>query len=199
MNNEMNDNPFNDNIRIMVATADHVSYVSEILHTIEESSKVRGTGIAKRSEDYVKQKMLEGKAIIALADGRFAGFCYIETWSNKSYICNSGLIVHPDFRGFHLATRIKHRSFRLSREKFPEAKCFSLTSGAAMLKINSDLGYRPVTFPELTLDDSFWNGCKGCVNHDILDRTDRRYCICTAMLFDPNDPHCHPHLKVIEE
>ncbi len=172
-------------IKIYIANKQHVSYVEEILKTIEESSKARGTGIARRSPDYVAQKMIEGKAIIALCGSDFAGFCYIESWSNKQYVVNSGLIVNPKYRGLGLAKRIKKFSFNYSRRLFPEAKLFGLTSGAAVLKINNELGYRPVTFEQLTDDPAFWRGCQSCVNYDILTRTDHKRCICTAMLYDP--------------
>jgi hypothetical protein len=172
-------------IEVTVASENHIEYVSTILKTIEEAAKVRGTGIAKRTHDYVAQKMREGKAIIALKDGEFAGFCYIESWGNKQYVANSGLIVAEKFRGQGLAKKIKEKSFELSREKFPNAKLFGLTSGTAIMKINTALGYVPVSFAELTDDESFWRGCQGCVNYDILQRTQRQYCICTAMLYDP--------------
>ncbi len=174
-----------DGIEVIIANASHEKYVDEILDTISAAAKVRGTGIAKRTHEYVAQKMKEGKAIIALAGEEFAGFCYIESWGNKQYVANSGLIVREKFRGHGLARRIKKRAFRLSREKWPDAKLFGLTSGGAVMKINTELGYVPVPFSELTDDEAFWKGCQGCVNHDVLLRTDRRYCICTAMLYDP--------------
>ena len=182
-------------IRIYIAGKQHISYVEEILDVIEESSKARGTGIARRSPDYVKQKMLEGKAIIALCGKDFAGFCYIESWSNKEYVVNSGLIVKPKYRGQGLAKRIKMFSFAYSRRLFPEAKLFGITSGAAVLKINNELGYRPVTFEQLTQDPAFWRGCQTCVNYDVLTRTDFKRCICTAMLYDPKE---HPDEVLME-
>jgi len=172
-------------IEILVAGEEHLRYVPFILQTIEDATKVRGTGIAKRTPEYVEQKMREGKAIIAFVDGEFAGFCYIESWGNKQYVANSGLIVVEKFRGHGLARKIKEKSFHLSREKYPDAKLFGLTSGAAVMKINTELGYVPVTFADLTDDEAFWRGCQGCVNYDVLLRTNRRYCICTAMLYDP--------------
>ena len=174
-------------IKVIVADASHEKYVDEILETISAAAKVRGTGIAKRTHEYVAQKMREGKAVIALAGEQeeFAGFCYIESWGNKQYVANSGLIVKDEFRGHGLARRIKQRAFKLSREMWPDAKLFGLTSGGAVMKINTELGYVPVPFSELTDDEAFWKGCQGCVNHDVLLRTDRRYCICTAMLYDP--------------
>jgi len=184
------------NIEILVANESHIPYVDIILTTIEVAAKIRGTGIAKRSPEYIKQKMVEGKAIIALCEGEFAGFCYIETWSNKKFVANSGLIVVDKFRGHGLAKKIKRRAFELSRERFPEAKIFGLTTGLAVMKINSELGYVPVTFSELTTDEAFWKGCQSCVNYDILQRTDGSKCLCTAMLYDPSK---HPEDKVGKE
>ena len=174
-------------IDVIVADASHEKYVDEILETISAAAKVRGTGIAKRTHEYVAQKMREGKAVIALAgeEKEFAGFCYIESWGNKQYVANSGLIVVDKFRRRGLAKRIKKTAFDLSRKMWPNAKLFGLTSGGAVMRINTELGYVPVPFAELTDDEAFWKGCQGCINHDILERTGRRYCICTAMLYDP--------------
>lgn len=173
-------------IQIMVANESHIAYVQTILDTIEAAAKVRGTGIAKRSPEYIKQKMLEGKAIIALTtEGEFAGFCYIETWGNKKFVANSGLIVVDKFRGQGLAKSIKQKAFDISRERYPDAKIFGLTTGLAVMKINTELGYKPVTFSELTDDEAFWKGCESCVNYDVLQRTGRRMCLCTGMLYDP--------------
>ena len=177
-------------IDVMVADDSHEKYVDTILETIEASAKDRGTGIAKRTHDYVAQKMREGKVIIALKGEEFAGFTYIESWGNKEYVATSGLIVANKFRNQGLARRIKHASFQLARLRWPKAKLFSLTSGKAVLKLNTELGYMPVTFADLTDDEAFWRGCSGCVNYDVLLRTQRRYCICHAMLFDPSDERC---------
>ncbi|WP_430814631.1 GNAT family N-acetyltransferase [Carboxylicivirga sp. RSCT41] len=170
---------------IFVATEEHLNYVDVVLNTIADAAKVRGTGIAKRSPEYLQKKIEEGKAIMALQGEEFAGFCYIETWGHDKFVANSGLIVVDKFRGHGLAKAIKTKAFELSREKYPQAKIFGLTTGLAVMKINSDLGYRPVTFSELTDDEQFWKGCKSCVNYDILVRTERKHCLCTGMLFDP--------------
>ncbi|MEN9919355.1 MAG: hypothetical protein RL662_1791 [Bacteroidota bacterium] len=182
-------------IVVDIATEEHISYVQTILDTIEAAAKVRGTGIAKRSPEYVEQKIKEGKTIIALANGEFAGFCYIESWGNKQFVANSGLIVVEKFRGHGLAKKIKQMAFALCRAKFPDAKVFGLTSGAAVMKINTELGYEPVTFAQLTNDESFWRGCQGCINYDVLTRTERKYCICTAMLYDPATHKDKPVIK----
>ena len=174
-------------IQVMVADESHVKYVDTILQTIADAAKVRGTGIAKRSPEYVATKMREAKAVIALEGERFAGFSYIETWGNKHYVTTSGLIVHPDYRGLGLAKRIKNLTFTLARVRWPHAKIFSLTSGSVVMTMNTQLGYHPVTFNDLTDDEAFWRGCQGCINHDVLERTGRKFCICTAMLFDPDE------------
>jgi len=174
-----------DNITVQIADEKFLSYVDTILTTIADAAKVRGTGIARRSPEYIVQKMKEGKAIIALDGDNFAGFCYIETWGNKKFVANSGLIVVDKYRGNGLAKKIKKKAFELSRLKYPGAKIFGLTTGLAVMKINSELGYKPVTFSELTDDEAFWKGCESCVNYDILQRTNRKHCLCTGMLFDP--------------
>ena len=185
-----------EEISIVVAGPEHEVYVDTILQTIADAAKVRGTGIAKRTHEYLATKMKEAKAVIALAGDRFAGFSYIETWGNKQYVTTSGLIVHPDFRGLGVAKKIKDMTFSLARTRWPHAKIFSLTSGAAVMKMNTELGYQPVTFADLTDDEAFWRGCEGCVNVDVLHRTERKYCICTAMLYDPEE---HLSAKLSEE
>ena len=174
-------------IEVVVADESHEKYIDTILETISDAAKVRGTGIAKRTHEYLESKMREAKAVIALDGDRFAGFSYIETWQDKKYVTTSGLIVHPDYRGRGLAKRIKDMTFTLARIRWPHAKIFSLTSGAAVMAMNTQLGYKPVTFADLTQDEAFWKGCEGCVNVDILHRTERKYCICTGMLYDPQE------------
>ncbi len=173
-------------ITVLVADESHVKYIDDINDAIDIASKQRGTGIARRTYEYLAQKMSQGKAILALEDKEiFAGFCYIETWQEKGFVANSGLIVKEEYRGIGLAKEIKKKAFQLSRKKYPNSKIFGLTTGLAVMKINHELGYRPVTFSELTDDDQFWKGCQGCVNHDILERTDRTKCLCTGMLYNP--------------
>ena len=177
---------------IVIATKEHTDFAKIIANEMESSAKARGTGIAKRTPEYIEEKMLEGKAVIAFSkDGIWAGFCYIETWSHGQYVANSGLIVAPQFRKSGLAKAIKKKIFQLSRTTYPDAKLFGLTTGLAVMKINSDLGYEPVTYSELTQDDAFWAGCKSCVNYEILMSKDRKNCMCTGMLYDPQD-HYEP-------
>jgi hypothetical protein len=178
--------------QILVANESHFSFAQIICDEMASSAKARGTGIAKRSPEYIQEKMREGKAVIAFnQDGIWAGFCYIETWSHGEYVANSGLIVAPPFRKGGLAKAIKKKIFELSRTKYPDAKIFGLTTGLAVMKINSELGYEPVTYSELTQDEAFWAGCKSCVNYDILMSKERKNCLCTGMLYDPKD-HYEP-------
>ncbi|MEJ2055130.1 MAG: GNAT family N-acetyltransferase [Calditrichaceae bacterium] len=175
-------------VDIMVAKKEHEVHAEPICRLIEEAAAARGTGIAKRSVDYIKSKINEGKAVIAFGpDDQLAGFCYIETWEHGKYVANSGLIVAPEFRGIGHSMRIKKAVFDLSRKKFPDAKIFGITTSPAVLKINNRLGYRPVGFLELTQDQAFWDGCKSCRNFDILMRTKRNFCLFTGMLYDPQE------------
>ena len=185
----------NDQFMVQVANENHLSFAETICDEMAESARARGTGIAKRSPIYIMEKMLEGKAIIATTlDGNWVGFCYIETWEHGKYVANSGLIVRPEYRKSGIATRIKAKAFELSRKKFPEAKIIGITTSLAVMKINSDLGYQPVTLSELTHDEAFWKGCQTCANFDILTRTERKHCLCTGMMYDP-DEHKKPETK----
>jgi GNAT superfamily N-acetyltransferase len=172
-------------MKIVIADKSHSVYAEIICETIAEAAQVRGTGIAKRKPEYVITKMENGNAVIALDGDQFAGFCYIEAWNHGKFVANSGLIVHPDYRNQGLAKEIKKVVFEYSRTKFPDSKVFSITTGLAVMKMNSDLGYKPVTFSELTDDQSFWKGCQTCKNFDVLTRTEQKMCLCTGMLYDP--------------
>ena len=172
-------------IQVIVGSEQHVVYAQAICDMINDASQKRGTGIAKRSPEYIAMKLADGKAIIALDKGEPAGFCYIETWSHAKYVANSGLIVGENYRHSGLAKKIKKAAFELSNKLYPESKLFGITTSLPVMKINSDLGYKPVTFSELTDDDAFWKGCESCKNHDILLRNEHKMCLCTAMLFTP--------------
>ncbi|MFC4263944.1 GNAT family N-acetyltransferase [Ferruginibacter yonginensis] len=182
----------NNSIIVRAATIADVHFSNTITDEMAASAKARGTGIAKRTPAYIEQKIKEGKAVIAVTpQNEWVGFCYIEAWEHEQFVANSGLIVAPAYRKSGVAKRIKYCIFELSRKMYPQAKIFGLTTGLAVMKINSDLGYEPVTYSELTNDDAFWAGCKSCVNYDILMSKDRKNCMCTAMLYDPND-HYEP-------
>ena len=170
---------------ISIATDEHLKYAEAICDMIADAAKKRGTGIAKRSPKYLCDKIKEGKAVIAMDSDKPVGFCYIESWEGNTFVANSGLIVSEQYRKTGLAKMIKAEILRLSVQKFPESKVFGITTSLAVMKINSDLGYKPVTFSELTDDELFWNGCKGCVNYDILQRNNRSNCLCTAMIYKP--------------
>ncbi|MCT4559853.1 MAG: GNAT family N-acetyltransferase [Crocinitomicaceae bacterium] len=174
-------------IIISVADARHKIHAVAICQLMEDSAKIRGTGIAKREPAYIEKKMDEGKCIIALDKSEVIGFCYIESWEGQRYVANSGLIVHPDFRGTGIAKKIKEQIFILSKKLYPNASIFGITTSLQVMKINSDLGYKPVTFSELTQDAIFWKGCETCANFDILQRTNRKMCLCTGMLYKPSE------------
>jgi GNAT superfamily N-acetyltransferase len=174
-------------MNILRAKAEHIIYAKQISLCIDESAKVRGTGIARRTPKYLATKIENGNAVIALDENQFAGFCYIEVWGHGKYVAHSGLIVAPEFRGRGLAKKIKKEVFNISLEQYPKAKIFGITTGQAVMKINYELGYKPVHFSELTDDPEFWKGCQTCKNFDILTRTERKLCLCTGMLHDPNE------------
>ncbi len=172
-------------VDVVVADTRHEKYAQAICDMIEEAAQLRGTGIAKRKPEYIREKIHKGNAVIALEKEKVVGFCYIESWEGQKFVANSGLIVHPQYRKTGLAKTIKSKIFRLSREKFPGSKIFGITTSLAVMKINSELGYKPVTFSELTTDETFWKGCESCKNYDILCRTGRKMCLCTGMVYDP--------------
>ncbi len=175
-------------IEITIASELHLPLIPQIEEALFIASQQKGTGIAVRSSEYLTEKIMQGKAVIACSDDRkFAGFCYIESWGHNKYVANSGLIVSSEFRGIGLASEIKKRALELSIKLFPGAKLFGLTTSLAVMKINNALGYRPVTFSELTDDDQFWKGCETCPYYDILVRTKRDDCLCTGMIMDPNE------------
>jgi len=172
-------------IEILVATEEHVKYSAEVCLLIDDATKKRGTGIAKRTPDLIASKIRARKAVIAISDGTVAGFVYLESWDSDKFVSNSGLIVNPNYRKLGVATQMKKVVFALCRERFPDAKIFGITTSLPVLKINTELGYKPVTFSELTQDEAFWKGCEGCRNFDILTRTSRSKCLCTGLLYDP--------------
>ncbi|MBR1700317.1 MAG: GNAT family N-acetyltransferase [Bacteroidales bacterium] len=176
---------------ICAATQEHLPYVDAVVQALEDASRAKGTGLAKRSPEYIRSKIEQGKAVIALYKDSLAGFCYIESWEHERYVATSGLIVCPEYRSHGLATAIKKEAFHLARRKFPAAKMFGLTTSLAVMRINSSLGFVPVTFTELTADQEFWKGCETCQYYDVLQRSGNKNCLCTGMLFDPS-----PKVKV---
>ncbi len=194
-------------MRIVIADISHIEYADIICETIAASATQRGTGIAKRTVEYIITKLENNNAVIAFDDKKFAGFCYIERWDHGKYVAHSGLIVHPEYRNQGLAKKIKKKIFDYSLEKFPDAKIFGITTGLAVMKINSDLGYKPVTFSELTNDARFWAGCQTCTNYEVLKSKEHKMCLCTGMLYDPKrteniefegtEIHEHPYDKKV--
>lgn len=191
-----------NNITVKFATPDDAKHADLIVRLIYESALQRGTGIAKRTPEYIAQKINSGKSVVALDGERLVGFSYIESWGHGDFVATSGLIVDPDYRHLGLAGAIKTKTFELARLRFPFAKLFSITTSLPVMKLNSRMGYKPVTFSELTDDEEFWQGCQGCKNYDILQRNNRRMCLCTGMLFDPKQPlpadqHANPYMMKV--
>lgn len=183
-------------MKIEVSSEKHLVYIDQIVTEMAESAKNRGTGIAKRRPEYLAEKIVQGCAVVATDNyGNWAGFCYMQSWSDDDFVSNSGLVVSPTFRKRGLAKLIKTKIFNLAQVKFPKAKLFGLTTGLAVMKINSDLGYQPVTYSELPQDEKFWKGCESCINHGILMSKDRKNCLCTAMLFDPKNINKNKELQ----
>ena len=191
-------------VTVMFANDQHVVHAEHVCNLIYESALQRGTGIARRSPDYISKKMTGGKAVVAMHGDRLVGFSYIESWEHGDYVATSGLIVDPEYRHLGLAKRIKEKTFELARLRFPFAKIFSITTSLPVMKLNSRMGYKPVTFSELTTDEEFWQGCQGCKNFDILQRNNRRMCLCTGMLYDPSEatseeetPKANPYMMLV--
>lgn len=173
------------NVNIYVADKSHVKYADSICELMYISALERGTGIAKRSPEYIAEKISSGKAVIALDGEELVGFAYIETWSHSKFVANSGLIISHKYRHLGYAKKVKSKIFNLSRKLFPDAKIFSITTGLAVMKLNTQLGFKPVTFSELTDDPEFWKGCEGCKNVEVLKSNEYKMCLCTGLLYDP--------------
>jgi len=185
-------------IFVRIATMNDIKYADEIAQEIEASAILRGSGISQRTPASIGEKMRADKAVVAVtATGEWVGFAYLEVWEAGAFVSNSGLIVAPRFRNAGVAKAIKERIFKMSRRLYPDAKVFSITSGTAVMKMNSRLGFQPVGFEEITQDDAFWTGCKSCVNYDILQGKKKCNCLCTAMLFDPQTAVLSPEHSVV--
>jgi len=174
-----------DPIIVRIATHADVRYATFIAQEMADSAKARGSGIGHRSVASLCQKIYHGDAVIAVTkSGDWVGFSYIEVWENGKFVSNSGMIVSPAYRMQGVATRIKKVIFELSRQHYPDANIFSITTGLAIMKLNSNLGFKPVTYSEITTDPAFWEKCKHCVNHETLLSKACKNCFCTAMVFD---------------
>ena len=175
-----------ERIIVRAAIAADIVFADQIIHEMESSAIARGSGISKRSAASVIEKIDAGKAIVAVTEaGEWAGFSYIEAWDEGKFVSNSGLIVSPKHRNQGVASEIKTQIFELSKTKYPSAKIFSITSGLAIMKMNTRLGFEPVTYSEVARESKFWDSCKSCVNYNVLQSKNRCNCLCTAMLFDP--------------
>lgn len=173
------------NIEVMVADESHKQYIPDILAAIYEASQVKGVSIVMRDPYYLAQKMREGKAVIALCEGAFVGFCYLECWQDEQFVANSGLIVRPEFRGQGVATRIKQQIFDQCRKLFPDACIFGITKSEAVIRMNTQLGFERVGYDQLTNDPKFWKGCDTCLNYPVLLANEGRSCHCVGLLYRP--------------
>jgi argininosuccinate synthase len=167
-----------------IANSHDIHYAQTICNKIEESTKIRKTGIAKRNVESIKNNIINGNAIIAFSNNKLAGFSYIDTFQKEQFVSNSGMIVLPEFRNIGIAKLIKSEIFKLSINKFPYSKIFSITTSIKILKINICLGFKPVYFQYITLSEIFWNCCKSCANYDILIKNKITMCLCTGLLYN---------------
>jgi len=168
------------------AQATDIIHASLISKTIELTNQNADNGICKRSASFLQQKILEGDAVIAVTkQNKWVGFIYLQKW-NDDFVSCCALIVHARYRNEKIAWQLKQKAVDLAKRKYPNAKLFGLTTAAAVMKINSRLGYIPVTYDQITGDQNFWNACKTCPNYQILKSKGQRNCLCTAMLLERN-------------
>ena len=172
------------NYIVRLANEGDVVHAESISALIEKSAKEREIGIANRPPEYITEKILEGKAVIAVTKkGELAGFCYIESWEHQKFVSISGMIVEHSHRRKGLSDKIKIRAFSLAQDRWPKAQILSITTSLPIMSMNMALGYQTVTFKELTNDEEFWKGCSSCKFYDILERTNKKNCLCTAMVY----------------
>jgi GNAT superfamily N-acetyltransferase len=144
----------------------------------------RDHDIARRATPFLRDKILSGKAVLALHEDRLVGFGYFSDWEGGRFVSHSGLVVDDAFRGRGLGRRMKTRLMQAGARRFPEATVMSLTTSPAVLAMNRSLGFRKVPVERLTTDPAFWEGCKACRNYAEMQRLGRR-CCCDAMILSP--------------
>ena len=172
------------NYTVRVANDGDVVHAETISLLIGRSAKEREIGIANRTPEYLSEKIKEGKGVIAVTKkGELAGFCYIESWEHQRFVSISGMIVAHDHRRKGLSDKIKAKAFGLSLDRWPKAQILSITTSLPIMGMNTKLGYKTVTFQQLTKDEKFWEGCSSCKFYDILQRTKKKNCLCTAMVY----------------
>ena len=98
-------------INVTYAQPEHARYAETIVNLIYESALQRGTGIARRTPEYIAAKINGGKSVVALDGERLVGFSYIECWGHGDFVATSGLIVDPEYRHLGLAGAIKAKTF----------------------------------------------------------------------------------------
>jgi hypothetical protein len=171
---------------IRLATEADAKHLPRIADLLDEGAISRGIGRGRRPDSLMLQKIRENRSIMAFnPEGDVVGFCYIDTWNNDSFVVHNALIVAPKYRDKNLGWLIKEFAFKITRSRWPDAKIFGLTTTQAVMHINSKLGYEPVVYAALPQDERFWNGHSNCIYYDVLQRSGGRFCLCTAMLYDP--------------
>ena len=172
-------------IIVRISNASDLQYVSIIENQITESTKYPGVKMLRRSPELIAEKIILGEAVIACTlSGEWVGFSYIQPWDNATFVANCALVVAHPYRQKGIARRIKEKILDLSKKKYPGAKIFGLTASLAVMKINSSLGFHPVTYSEITQNEQYWTACQSCSNYSILESRKQKNCLCTAMVYN---------------
>lgn len=146
----------------------------------------RDSDIAVREESLLREKIVAGRAALALESGRLVGFGYFSDWDGGAFVSHSGLVVREDHQGTGLGRRLKEVLFQASRRLFPDATTMSLTSSKAIERLNLSLGFRRAPLSALTRDPEFWKGCLTCRNYERVDAAGEQ-CCCFGMIRPPEE------------
>jgi len=144
----------------------------------------RDHDIATRDPEFLQDKIITSKAVVALQHRAMVGFGYYCDWQGGRFVSHSGLVVHRRMRGSGLGHLIKQELFAASRRQFPRAIIMSLTSSPAVQAMNRSLGFRTVPLDQLTTDPEFWEGCRACRNFAAIQSCAGR-CCCEGMIQRP--------------
>lgn len=188
-------------IDVRVSRSSDVAFVPHITALLEEAQR-GGAIIAIRPTDYLEGAIREKRAIVAVQGATLVGFAAAHAWESGKYVSHSALVVAPEFRGRHLARRIKRLLLDLTHKRWPDAAVMSLTLSHHVERMNQELGFETVPYCDLTKDPEFWKGCDGCIHQPHLKRNQQQDCHCWAGLLVPvgrkpqkvipRDAHGHP-------